>query len=396
MSSKQNLFSDTSIAFSHKDDNELRNSYLLFSTMQISWLVKAGTNMVKIALKLNLPVKGIIKKTVFKQFCGGESINECQKTIEALSKYGIGTILDYAVEGADNELSYENTADEVIKTIRAAADNEDIPFCVFKPTGLASAVILEKVQNKETLTPKESEAYCSIKERWFRVAKSAAENNVSLFVDSEESWYQKAIDEIVYELMEKFNKDKALIFNTYQLYRRNMMEELIKAHAKGLENGYYLGAKLVRGAYMEKERERAQEYGYDDPIMPTKSATDKQYDEALKFCIENIDRIAVCSGSHNEKSNYYLLELMRDNGIENHDKRIYFAQLFGMSDHISFNLAKAGFNVVKYVPYGPIKSVMPYLFRRAEENSSISGQTNRELALVKVEQNRRKNLKVAD
>ncbi|MCC5932120.1 MAG: proline dehydrogenase family protein [Cyclobacteriaceae bacterium] len=386
-------FDNTSIAFAYKDDKALRLSHRLFSAMSSPALVNAGTNMVKIAFKLNLPVKGIIRNTVFHQFCGGESIEECENTIKMLATYGIGTILDYAVEGENSEEGFEKSAAEVMRTIERAKDDTSIPFCVFKPTGLASAALLEKIQNHMPLSKAEKSSFEKARARWNAIANKAYALNVKLFIDSEESWYQETIDQMVYELMERYNQEKTIVFNTYQMYRSSMMERLIVAHAKSIEKGFYLGAKLVRGAYMEKERDRAALNGYEDPILPSKNATDQQYNEALRFCIENIDRIEVCSGSHNERSNHYLTELMEIHGIHPADERIFFAQLYGMSDHISFNLAHANYNVVKYLPYGPVKSVLPYLFRRAEENTSIAGQTGRELELIRKERKRRNKVK---
>jgi proline dehydrogenase len=382
-------FDDTSIAFAYKDDKALHLSHRLFSAMSYPALVNAGTNMVKIAFKLNLPVKGIIRNTVFRQFCGGENIGECESTIKILASYGIGTILDYAVEGENSEEGFDTSAAEVMRTIDKAKTDKNIPFCVFKPTGLASAALLEKIQNNSFLTEAEKSSFEKARARWDAIAHKAHAHNVKLFIDSEESWYQDTIDQMVYELMERYNLEKSIVFNTYQMYRRNMLERLIAAHAKSLEKGFYLGAKLVRGAYMEKERERAAANDYEDPILPNKNASDEQYNEALSFCTENIDRIELCSGSHNERSNHYLMELMEIHGIHPSDERIFFAQLYGMSDHISFNLAYANYNVVKYLPYGPVKSVLPYLFRRAEENTSIAGQTGRELELIRKERKRR-------
>lgn len=386
-------FDNTSIAFAYKDDKALRLSHRLFSAMSYPALVNAGTNMVKIAFKLNLPIKGIIRNTVFRQFCGGETIAECENTIKILASYGIGTILDYAVEGENSEEGFDASAAEVIRTIDRATNDKNIPFCVFKPTGLASATLLEKIQNNAHLSEAEKISFEKAQSRWDAIAKKAYAHDVKLFIDSEESWYQDTIDQMVYDLMERYNKEKTIVFNTYQMYRCNMLERLIAAHAKSLEKGFYLGVKLVRGAYMEKERERAATNGYDDPILPDKVATDQQYNDALTFCIENIDEIELCSGSHNERSNHYLMEFMEIHGVHPSDDRVFFAQLYGMSDHISFNLANANYNVVKYLPYGPVKSVLPYLFRRAEENTSIAGQTGRELELIKKERKRRKMVK---
>lgn len=393
MSNNKISFEDTSIAFSYKTDSELKKSFLLFASVNNRLLVKLGTNMVKIALKMKAPVKGIIKKSLFSQFCGGESIEKSKKTIDLLSQYNVGAILDYAVEGKDSEEDHDKTVKEIIKTIDLAKNNGSIPFCVFKPTGIASIEILRKVHENESLNPEEEAIFKKIRQRFFTLGEYAYKNNVRIFIDSEDSWIQQPIDDLANEMMEKFNRQTAIIFNTYQMYQKGMMEKLTHAVEKAAGK-YVVGAKLVRGAYMEKERERAEEKGYEDPIMPNKASTDAQYDAALRFCVENIDRIHFCSGSHNENSNLYLTKLMAEKDLAKNDERIYFAQLFGMSDNISFNLADAGYNVVKYLPYGPVEAVMPYLFRRAEENTAIAGQSSRELKLIKKELKRRKRQEV--
>ena len=386
-------FNNTEIAFSAKTDHELNKAYLLFAGMNNNIITKLGTKTVKLALNLNLPIKKLIKNTVFQQFCGGENIKSCENTIQKLAKYNIKTILDYAVEGAENEESFDHTCAEILRTIDKAKNTKNIPFSVFKPTGLASKQLLEKIQNKQPLTAEEQKAYDNIRDRFFRISKKAYDTNVRLFIDSEDSWYQDPIDELVYEMMREFNQKKPVVYNTYQFYRKGMVDNLRKAFHYAATHNHYLGVKLVRGAYMEKERERAENLGYPDPILPTKEDTDKSYDEALRFCVDNKQRVAVCSGSHNENSNYYMMLLMDKYGVKKNDENFYFAQLYGMSDHISFNLARNGYNVVKYVPYGPVKAVMPYLFRRAEENTSIAGQSSRELSLIKSEIQRRTKLK---
>jgi len=388
---KSNIsFTDTSIAFSYKSDQELKKSHLLFSSINNPVLSKLGANIVKLGLKLKLPIKGIIKKTVFQHFCGGETINQCDATIARLAKFNVKTILDYAAEGDSGETSFDNAVNEILKTVSKATGHPNIPFSVFKPTGIASKELLEKIQLGQDLLEEEQKEFEATKARFDKIAKACFDNDVQLYIDSEDYFYQDPIDDMAYELMEKYNKEKVVVFNTYQMYRVGMLENLKKANEDGKAKGYHVGAKLVRGAYMEKERERAEEKGYPDPIMPDKESTDKQYDDALKYCVENIDNMELCSGSHNENSNYLLVELMEKHGLKKNDPRVYFAQLFGMSDHISFNLANAVYNVVKYVPFGPIGTVMPYLFRRAEENTSIAGQSSRELELIKKELKRRR------
>ncbi len=383
-------FADTSIAFSYKSDQELKKSYLLFSSINNPVLSKLGANIVKFALKVKIPIKGIIRNTVFWQFCGGESIDQCDATIDKLANYNIKTILDFAAEGDSDESDFDTVTKEILKTVKKAASTSNIHFCVFKPTGIASKELLEKIQLKEKLNEQEEQQFEVARNRFDTIAKACFDHDIQLYVDSEYSFYQDPIDELVYDLMEKYNNKKAVVFNTYQMYRNGMLEKLQKADERGRKNGYHVGAKLVRGAYMEKERERADEHGYDDPIMADKESTDKQYDDALKFCIKNIDNMELCSGSHNENSNSLLAEQIQNNNLEKDDPRIYFAQLFGMSDHISFSLAHEGYNVVKYVPYGPIETVMPYLLRRAEENTSIAGQSSRELELITKELKRRR------
>ena len=386
-------FEDTSVAFSSKSDKELRRSYTLFAVMDKNLIVKLGTIFVNAALKLKLPVKKLIKSNLFDHFCGGESITDSEKTVQELARFKIGTILDYAVEGENNEGAYDHTAEEIIRTIHRAKGDPNIPFCVFKPTGIASKDLLEKIQLGQPLTVDENKAFENIRKRWDKVCGESFKNDVKIFIDSEDSYIQDPIDELAYQLMEKYNKEKTIVWNTYQLYRVGMIEKLDEALTQARKKGYYFGVKLVRGAYMENERERAEEKGYPDPIQPDKQSTDQSYNNALKFCIENTDLVSVCSGSHNEDSNYYLVELMKLNNMDNNDQRVYFAQLYGMSDHISFNLAKAGYNVIKYVPYGPVGTVVPYLMRRAEENTSIAGQSSREFSLIKKEIKRRKLFK---
>jgi proline dehydrogenase len=383
-------FDDTSIAFSSKTNKELRKSYVLFALMDKNLIVKLGTIFIKAALKLKLPVKNLIKNNLFNHFCGGESISDSEKTIRELSKYHIGTILDYAVEGEKTEAGFNHTADEIIRTIHRSTNDPDIPFCVFKPTGMASIELLEKIQAGVRLSDVEEESFEKTRDRWNRVCSNSFNQDVRIFIDSEDSFIQDPIDDLAYGLMDKYNQKKAIVWNTYQMYRIGMLEKLEKAIQKAREKRYFMGAKLVRGAYMEKERERAEVMGYPDPIQPDKKATDRAYDAALELCVSNNDIVSVCSGSHNEQSNYYLAELMAKAGMKNDDERAFFAQLYGMSDHISYNLAKAGYNVVKYVPYGPVEAVVPYLLRRAEENTSISGQSSREFILIKKELKRRK------
>ncbi len=386
-------FENTAMAFVAKSDWQLKKAYWLFRVVNNNLMVKISTKAASLSLKMHLPVKGIIKKTVFEHFCGGESIKESKEAVHLLSTYKVRAILDYSVEGKHNEEAFDATLLETLRTIENAKGNEEVPYCVFKPTGVGSADLMEKVQLKQELTENEKIAFDKVKNRYLAISQAAYGSGVRLLIDAEDSWYQETVDTLVYEMMEKFNKKRAIIFNTYQMYRWVSLQNMKEAHKKAQEAGYILGAKLVRGAYMENERERAQIKGYQDPICTDKHATDKSYDEGLKYCVENIGNIELFNGSHNEHSNLYLTELMKKHQIDKGDYRIFFAQLYGMSDNISFVLANAGYNVAKYVPYGPVKFVMPYLIRRAEENTSVAGQSSRELKLLKKEMERRKRNK---
>jgi len=386
-------FDNTEISFARLSNRQLRKTYWIFALMNQNGLVKMGTFFIKLSLKLGLPIKGLIRQTIFSQFCGGETIEDCQETIVTLSKAGVGTILDYSVEGEDDEASFDATCQELLLTIQRAAQNSDqIPFAVFKVTGLASTPLLEKIQlGKVNLTPMEEAAWNRVRDRVAKLCSVAAANKVRLFFDAEESWIQDVIDLLCYEQMALYNQSEEVwIYNTYQLYRWEALENYQKAVAEGKEKGFKVGAKLVRGAYLEKERRRAHEEEYQDPTQPSKEATDRDYNEAIRFSIQNIDRVAICLGTHNEESSKLCVELMDEYQIQPTDARIYFAQLLGMSDNISFTLASMGYNVAKYVPYGPVEAVMPYLFRRAEENTSIAGQSSREYLLVRKELLRRK------
>ncbi|MCH6201414.1 proline dehydrogenase family protein [Aquiflexum sp. LQ15W] len=386
-------FENLEVAFASKSDAELKKMYLIFATVNNNLAVSVGTKLANWSFALGLPIKGIMKKTMFGHFCGGEDIDDCQLALNELAKYHIRTILDYSVEGEGDEASYDATKNEILRTIERSAGDENIPFAVFKVTGLGDFEIMTKIQEEKTLNEKEKTSFDKLKNRIDELCRAAYEANTKILIDAEESWFQDVIDEMAYEAMAKYNKQSCIVYNTYQMYRHDMLDRLKKAHAVALEKGYFHGAKLVRGAYMEKERDRAVEKGYPSPIQPTKESSDKDYNAALEFCVENIKTMGLVSGSHNEKSNLLLTELISKYGINSTDESIYFAQLYGMSDNISFNLAKAGYNVVKYVPYGPVEKVMPYLSRRAEENTSVAGQSSREFELVKREIARRKAAK---
>ncbi|MGB3947312.1 MAG: proline dehydrogenase family protein [Bacteroidia bacterium] len=383
-------FNNTEIAFSGKTNKDLNRSYWLFKMVSNPSFVNIGKTLTTFAIQTHLPIKGIIKATIFKQFCGGETILECDNAIKELGRFNIGTILDYSVEGKETEKDFDACATETIATVKKAKNDKNIPFCVFKVTGLARFALLEKITASIQLTVTEETEFKNVQQRVNNICKAAFEAGVPIFIDAEESWIQKAIDDLANEMMAKYNKQKPIVYNTYQLYRKDKLNYLKQSFDMAQQGNYYLGAKLVRGAYMEKERARAIEKGYTSPIQDTKENTDNDYDLALAFCIENASKIAICAGTHNEKSSFYLTQLMQQKALESANKHIYFSQLLGMSDHISYNLANAGYNVAKYVPYGPVNEVLPYLIRRAQENTSVKGQTGRELSLIIKEKERRK------
>ncbi len=384
-------FENLEIAFSGKSDSDLTRAYLLFSAMGSNFLVQNGPKFLNVAMALRIPVLPIVKATIYKHFCGGEDISECNETVAKLYKNKIGSVLDYSVEGEENEENFEHTTSEIISTIARAKGDPAIPFCVFKMTGVGRFDILEKVSKGNSLSSKDNAEFGKVKFRVSKICSAAFENNVRLFIDAEESWIQPAIDHLADEMMEKFNKQNTLIYNTIQLYRTDRLEFLKQSHLRAKSKGYFLGVKLVRGAYMEKERDRAVEKKYPSPIQPDHASTNRDYDAALTYCVENFPEIAICAGTHNEESSHLLVRLMIQKNIPHNHPDIWFSQLLGMSDHISYNLAAANYNVAKYVPYGPVKSVLPYLIRRAQENTSIAGQTGRELRLISAEKKRRKN-----
>jgi proline dehydrogenase len=381
-------FDNTEIAFKNKTDKELKKAYWLFKIVASPFLVKMGKYFAKPALYIGF--KPLFKNTIFKQFCGGENIEECEKAVEQLGKFNVGTILDYSVEGETDEVNLDETRDEIIRTTQKAAGNLNIPFCVFKVTGVIRFELLEKSSAGIKLTDAEEAEWKRGLKRVEDICDAANIANTAIFIDAEESWIQLAIDEMTTRMMKKINVNKTIIYNTYQLYRHDRLEYLKHEIELAKAGGYKVGAKLVRGAYMEKERKRAAEKNYPSPIQRDKNASDHDYDTALEYCVQHADIVSICAGSHNEDSSMKLTQLMAANGIQPNDKRIYFAQLLGMSDHISYNLANAGYNVAKYVPYGPVKEVLPYLIRRAQENTSVKGQTGRELGLIIKERERRK------
>lgn len=383
-------FQDTATAFADKSNAELKEKYWLFRTMGSQSLVNFGTSLTNFALSIHLPIKTLIKKTIFRQFCGGETIAECEPTIKNLGKSHIGTILDYSVEGKSEEEDFGRTKEEIIETIKRADSDENIPFAVFKVTGVAPLGTLEKVSSGIELTDKGRSKWQRIQDRVDAICKFAHSLEQPVFIDAEESWIQNAIDLLADTMMEKYNREKPIVFNTIQLYRHDRLEFLKSSHRKAKEKGYLLAVKLVRGAYMEKERSRAEEMNYPSPIQPDKQATDRDYDLAIDYCLENIKDIAFVAGTHNEKSVQMLAQKMEERKIRHDHPHVFFSQLYGMSDNLSYVLADNKYNVSKYVPYGPVEDAVPYLIRRAKENTSVMGQMSRELDLIDKELKRRK------
>jgi proline dehydrogenase len=384
-------FNNTQIAFQSKSNGELKKAHFLFNTIKKPFIVKLGKGLLNFALALHLPIRWIVKPTIYSHFCGGENIDECKPIVDKMAKYNVKSILDYSVEGKENDKDIEAALEETIRTVHNASKDENVPFAVFKPTAFGKSKVLEKASSNKEMTAEEQQDLEKFKNRIHRICQEAYNHKVPLMIDAEDYCYQEIIDQVVRENMQKFNKEKAIVFNTLQMYRWDRLDFLREELKKARENNYYMGIKFVRGAYMEKERARAEKLGYPDPIQPDKESTDRDYNEALKISVENIDKISIFNGTHNEKSSRYLTELMEKHNIPQNDERVYFSQLYGMSDHISFNLAELGYNVAKYLPYGPIRNVMPYLIRRVEENTSVKGQTNRELELISKELRRRKN-----
>lgn len=375
-------FNDTATAFSGRSDKALKWEYQLFSMMNNPTLTSMLTTLANLSIKMHLPVKWVIKKTVYEQFCGGETLEETQKVLAELERFGVSAIIDYGVEGKESTAEFERTRNELIRIIRFAAGKKNIPFISCKVTGLTAFSLLEKLNTGAALTNAEQAEKDALYERMFSIAGAAAEHGIGLFVDAEESWIQDAIDELTFELMRRFNKKKAVVFSTPQMYRHDRLAFCERSLKDALKHHYILGLKPVRGAYMEKERKRAADMGYADPIQPDKAATDRDYDAVVRFSLDHIDTIVLCAATHNEHSSQLLANAMQDMGIPANHPHIWFSQLFGMSDQITFNLAKGGFNVAKYLPYGPVKDVIPYLIRRAQENRSVSGQMSREFTLI--------------
>jgi proline dehydrogenase len=385
------IFDNTEVAFAVKSNSEIERAFYLFEMIKREPLVKIGTAVTRFALKTHLPVEGIIRATVFDHFCGGVNETDCMSTIDKMYTKHVYSVLDYSAEGKEVEEHFDLALEKTLNIIKIyAKEKESIPFAVFKPTGFGRFEIYQKITEGATLNAHEEVEWKRIKERYEIVSKAAFENDVPLLIDAEETWMQTAADDLIEEMMVKYNKEKVIVFGTLQLYRWDRFDYLKKMYQRSKEQGFKIGMKLVRGAYMEKERERAEEYGYKDPICKDKAATDKMYNDVQKYMLENIEDMAVFSGTHNEESSYLCMDLINTYNLDKNDRRVWFGQLYGMSDNISYNLAAAGYNVAKYLPFGPVRDVMPYLIRRAEENTSVAGQTNRELELLKRERIRRK------
>lgn len=396
-------FDNTELAFAYKTTKELKKAKFLFSFMGIGWLVKTGTRLIPWAIKAHLPITGIIRNTIFKQFVGGETLRQTAKVADKLSKYNVKVILDYGVEGKEGEENFNHAADEFVKVIQYAATQSNIPFISIKLTGFARFELLEKLNaaaddksgvegiiNTNILEVNEKEEWQRVVARLIKICEAAQRNNVGLLVDAEETWIQDPVDALTMQMMEKYNLDKVIVYNTIQLYRHDRLQFLRESLEVAQKKNFMLGAKLVRGAYMEKERKRAAAMNYPSPIQPNKESTDKDYNAAIEFSINHLDKLYLIIASHNEYSNLYGTQLLQQKNLSLNHTHVHFSQLLGMSDNITFNLAKAGCSVSKYLPFGPLRDVIPYLMRRAEENSSVSGHTGRELQLIKQELKRRK------
>ena len=384
------IFEDTSTAFTLKTDSELERAYFLFKMIANEPLVRIGTAMTNFALKASLPVEGLIRATVFDHFCGGVNENDCLPVVDKMWQKGVCSVLDYSVEGEDTEDPLDETLEKVLHVLDFVKEKEAIPFAVFKPTGYGRFDLFKKINDNIELTKDEEQEWQRVITRFDKTCKKAFDLDVTLLIDAEESWIQDAADELVEQMMLKYNTKKAIVFNTLQLYRVDRLEYLKNLHKRAKVKGFKIGAKVVRGAYMEKENERAKEKGYQTPICSSKKETDLNFDATITYMLNHLEDMSLFAGTHNEESCYKLMQIIQEKNIANNDSGIWFGQLYGMSDHISFNLAQKGYNVAKYLPFGPVKDVMPYLIRRAEENTSVAGQTTRELCLLKKERKRRK------
>ena len=389
---RKKIFNNTKAAFKLKTDAELNRALFLFSVMNYSTIVKLGSKVTKACLKMRLPVEGLIKKTIFEQFCGGVTIDDCKPTTREMYEENLHSILDYSVEGKETEEDFDAAMEKKLTLIEYASENPEISFAMFKPTGIGRFKIWEKVTAGGSLSSDEEDEWKRVQTRIEKLCSRSAELKVRLYMDAEETWMQKAADDLIEEMMRKYNTTKPYIFNTLQCYRWDRLDYLKDLHEKAKSEGFKIGAKIVRGAYMEKENSRAKKKGYPTPICESKEATDVNFNSVLSYCLNHLDDISVFIGTHNEVSSYLALQIIEDKGLDKNDERIWFSQLFGMSDHLSYNLARKKYNAVKLVPFGPVRDVVPYLLRRAEENTSVSGQTGRELGLLREEKKRREGV----
>ena len=386
----EKIFENTKVAFKLRSDSELERAYFIFKMISSEPLVKIGTAATNFALKAKLPVEGLIRATVFDHFCGGTDEYDCLPIIDKLFKGGVSSVLDYSIEGKENESQFDATMLRIINIIEFSKAKPSLPIVVFKPTGFGRFALYEKVSNGEQLNPLEELEWERVRARFDRVCKCAHDENVEVLIDAEESWMQNAADDLVEEMMRNYNKDSVIVFNTLQTYRWDRLDYLKSIHKRALEFGFKVGFKIVRGAYMEKERKRALALNYKSPICKSKTLTDESFNASMLYMLNNIEQFSLFIGTHNEESSYLAMKQMELLGINKNNNNIWFGQLYGMSDHISFNLAESGYNVAKYLPFGPVKDVMPYLIRRAEENTSVAGQTTRELKLLEQERKNRK------
>lgn len=383
-------FNNTEIAFRDQSSASLRQAFQLFRVMNSRALVNMGKQLTQFAFSIHFPVEGIIRKTIYKHFVGGVSIEDCSKSIARLARFNVYAILDYAQEGEESEEAFDATYREVIRTVEYASEDENVPFSVFKITGVARFDLLVKVSGGELLDEAERAEFGRVEERVDAIFRRGHALGVPVLIDAEETWIQLVLDEMVMKFMARYNQEQAIVQNTYQMYRHDSIARIKAHHRMALEGGFKFGLKIVRGAYMEKERNRAEERGYPSPIQPNKPATDHDFDEIIRYFIAHLDTIDFMVATHNEESSLLLARLIDEYQLPRNHRGIYFSQLYGMSDHITYNLANSGYNVAKYVPYGAVKTMMPYLFRRAEENSSVKGQTSRELKMIRTEMKRRK------
>ncbi|GGH41762.1 proline dehydrogenase [Mangrovimonas yunxiaonensis] len=387
---KQHIFDNTEVAFALKSNAELNRAYVLFKMISYERFVKVGTHLTHFALKVKLPVWGLVRKTVFDHFCGGVNAKDCLPVIDAMYDKGVSSVLDYSVEGKDNEAHFDDAMQKIVEIIHFSTDKAAMPIVVFKPTGFGRFNLYQKISEGKSLTNDEQAEWDRVVARYDTVCRLSKEKDVEILIDAEESWMQDAVDDLVTLMMTRYNTERPIVYNTLQMYRHDRMAFLEAQYQLAKAQGFFLGYKIVRGAYMEKENERALKMGYETPICESKQATDINFDNSAKYILDHLDTISIFVGTHNEQSCYLVMDLMKEKKIAKADNRVWFGQLYGMSDHISFNLSAHGYNVAKYVPFGPVKDVMPYLIRRAEENTSVAGQTGRELTLLDAEKTRRK------